>query len=400
MDNLTHSLAGALLGEASHDLAGQKKEAPNRRTLLITASIISNNFPDLDGVYTNIMPAPLGYLLHHRGHTHTILLVIPQLLLIFGLLLLIPSFRRQLKDRHTLKLTALVVGLGLLIHMLLDSWNSYGIHPFYPFSSRWLYGDLVFIVEPYLWFAFAAPLFMTFKTKWARALTGAPLVAVPLWAAANKLLSWYSVFAVLFFALITYFIARKSNSVSKKIWIGIAAAALFLVVQTFSAVQVRQQLTSSFSPNSPQHKILDLVLTPLPANPLCWSVLQLESDTANDKYYVEGKMMSAWPSLLSADKCISVRAISKRSENTLSEISSILSRDCFVDAWMRFARAPLIESNVAFDVRYAFGDGSNFSALKISESARSCPRFIPPWSKPRQDLLDDIEKVSPIKAKL
>ena len=41
--------------------------------------------------------------------------------------------------------------MSLLGHLVLDSWNSYGVHPFYPFDMRWYYGDAMFIVEPWLW---------------------------------------------------------------------------------------------------------------------------------------------------------------------------------------------------------------------------------------------------------
>ena len=37
-------------------------------------------------------------------------------------------------------------GLGAVLHIFVDSWNSYGVHPFWPISSRWIYGDFVFIL--------------------------------------------------------------------------------------------------------------------------------------------------------------------------------------------------------------------------------------------------------------
>jgi len=36
-------------------------------------------------------------------------------------------------------------------HPLLDWTNNYGIRPWLPWSEKWSYGDLVFIVDPYLW---------------------------------------------------------------------------------------------------------------------------------------------------------------------------------------------------------------------------------------------------------
>src|SRR5207247_4968018 len=48
--------------------------------------------------------------------------------------------------------------LGLLLHLAFDSLNNYGVRPFLPFSSRWLYGDLVFIVDPWFWLLLGAGL--------------------------------------------------------------------------------------------------------------------------------------------------------------------------------------------------------------------------------------------------
>ena len=48
------------------------------RLPLVSRPLSGND--DLDLVLTALAPAPLGYLLHHRGHTHTLLYVLPQAL--------------------------------------------------------------------------------------------------------------------------------------------------------------------------------------------------------------------------------------------------------------------------------------------------------------------------------
>jgi sec-independent protein translocase protein TatC len=52
--------------------------------------VLAGNFPDLDLVLTPLLPAPLGYLLHHRGHTHTVLYALPQMLLLAALMVALP----------------------------------------------------------------------------------------------------------------------------------------------------------------------------------------------------------------------------------------------------------------------------------------------------------------------
>ena len=81
MDNLTHSIIGFGAGELIHRSLPREVEdraQQVRHRLLLVACALASNFPDLDLVLNNLLPPPLGYLLHHRGHTHTALLAIPQ----------------------------------------------------------------------------------------------------------------------------------------------------------------------------------------------------------------------------------------------------------------------------------------------------------------------------------
>src|SRR5688572_32841257 len=78
MDNLTHTLIGFVAGDAiarsTADVPGGLSAA-TRRSYFVTVAAIGSNIPDLDLVltYGGFAPGKLGYLLHHRGHTHTII---------------------------------------------------------------------------------------------------------------------------------------------------------------------------------------------------------------------------------------------------------------------------------------------------------------------------------------
>jgi membrane-bound metal-dependent hydrolase YbcI (DUF457 family) len=75
MDNLTHSVVGLGIG-ALIDRSLPAEPTPERRRIrsrmLLIIGCLASNFPDLDLVLTPLLDAPLGYLLHHRGHTHTL----------------------------------------------------------------------------------------------------------------------------------------------------------------------------------------------------------------------------------------------------------------------------------------------------------------------------------------
>ena len=45
----------------------------------------------------------------------------------------------------------LLAFLGVATHPLLDLLNTYGVRLLVPFSDRWLYGDTLFIADPWVW---------------------------------------------------------------------------------------------------------------------------------------------------------------------------------------------------------------------------------------------------------
>jgi inner membrane protein len=150
VDNLTHSLVGAALAE----LALRDGAMPASRRLFLAAGVVASNFPDADLLYVRITPPPLGYLLHHRGHTHTVVGLLAQAALLILLWHLLPATRRLAAADRT-RLLALIP-VSLAVHLLMDASNTYGVHPFHPFDSRWYYGDAVFIFEPWLWIVLGA----------------------------------------------------------------------------------------------------------------------------------------------------------------------------------------------------------------------------------------------------
>ncbi|MEN3973246.1 metal-dependent hydrolase [Sphingomicrobium sp. XHP0235] len=138
MDNVTHSLAGALLGQM-----GLKKLTGRAMPTLIIAA----NLPDLDAV------AVLGGIEHlavRRGITHgpIAMLVLP--LILTGLMLLYNRWRPSKQEVRPSWLLLLAF-IGTLSHPALDWLNSYGIRLLAPFSDRWFAGDTLFIIDPWVW---------------------------------------------------------------------------------------------------------------------------------------------------------------------------------------------------------------------------------------------------------
>lgn len=96
----------------------------------------------------------------------------------------------------------LAISAGLLLHLLMDYLNPFGLHPFHPFDSRWYFGDLVFILEPVFWVTFCIPLAMMMPWRLPRILGVAALLGVPLYFTARAFLPWFLFAALAAIALV------------------------------------------------------------------------------------------------------------------------------------------------------------------------------------------------------
>jgi inner membrane protein len=143
MDNLTHTLFGAVLGEA-----GLKRRTP----LAMPVLLIGANLPDLD-----IIAAFTGHSLSfRRGWTHGALALVILPLLLAGTALLWDRWRRRKRPGGGLPpgrpVDLVVVSfVAVLSHPFLDWLNNYGLRWLMPFDGTWFYGDALFIIDPWLW---------------------------------------------------------------------------------------------------------------------------------------------------------------------------------------------------------------------------------------------------------
>jgi inner membrane protein len=140
MDNLTHSLAGAILGQM-----GLKKLTGRAMPTLIIAA----NLPDLDAVAALLGTQSLAI---RRGITHG-----PPAMLILPLLLTAAMLAwerwRPNKSGQPVRFRPLLLlaCLGTWSHPALDWLNSYGVRLLEPFSHRWFAGDTLFIIDVWIW---------------------------------------------------------------------------------------------------------------------------------------------------------------------------------------------------------------------------------------------------------
>jgi inner membrane protein len=403
MDNLSHSLVGLAVGELVHrslpadaDPARQR----TRRRLMLVSCWAASNFPDLDLVLGGRLPSPLGYLLHHRGHTHTLLLEIPQALLLFALLwLLWPGARDLLRASKPARAGLLAaVAAGFLLHLGMDALNSYGVHPFYPFDPRWVYGDMVFILEPVFWVAGAVPLAMMLGSRFWRTLTLLALAAMLAYFTMRGFLHWASLAALLGFGAGLALLQRRAGHTGRHALCAALLAALGFVAVQGAATRQGQAIVAE-QLRDPASTLLDTAMTAFPANPLCWIFVTVERDKVAGSYRLRRGMVSIAPSLLALDACPAALSEGKpgpgaqflvnwSQQGALARLRALQADNCRFDAWMRFARMPALSADSASDARFSTTPIGNFTTLRLDdEQGRPCPSGVPGWGYPRADLL-------------
>ncbi|HYX47108.1 MAG TPA: metal-dependent hydrolase [Sphingomicrobium sp.] len=140
MDNLTHSLVGAVMGRM-----GLQRLSPRA----MPAMIVAANLPDVDSFVAKWLGTTARTF--HRGFTHGIggMLTMP-----FLAVAIIWAWEKLRPGKQgSIKLGGLLVAcfVAVLSHPALDFLNTYGVRLLEPFSHRWFYGDTLFIVDPWIW---------------------------------------------------------------------------------------------------------------------------------------------------------------------------------------------------------------------------------------------------------
>ena len=137
MFNSTHTLVGIALSRA-----GLNRWSPHATA----TAVVATNFPDLDSF--TLFANSAAYLEHHRGITHSVL-AIPFLAGFVAAVMWAITSRSVAPTTRFQPLFAIAL-VVMMTHPLLDYLNPYGLRPFLPFEKTWLYGDTLFIIDPWI----------------------------------------------------------------------------------------------------------------------------------------------------------------------------------------------------------------------------------------------------------
>jgi len=380
VENLTHSLLGAALAELALPVGATTAQ----RRVFFAVGIIAANLPDADLLYSNITPEPLGYLLHHRGHTHTVAGVVVQALLV-GAVCLLPVIRRAVGSLRR-RLWALIA-ISLLGHLVLDSWNSYGVHPFWPLDVRWYYGDAIYIMEPWLWMLLGVAATLNTRTDRGRVVLGLVLAALA------GALAWFGMIPV--GALVAVVVAALALAATTYTWaprrrsgVALALTALFVGAMFGLRERVRARVVTAIAPAT-RGAIVDVVLSPQAANPLCWAALVVATNEPAGEYVTTRGTASAFGSVGCGSTHATAVVWTEPLRQSLLALRELDRRYCAVHAWMQFGRAPEMAEGAIGDLRYGGARRENFSTMRLppSDQAARCPPHLTGWGMPRADLL-------------
>jgi inner membrane protein len=374
MDNLTHSLVGLAAAKA-----GLERLSPGATAVCVLAA----NAPDAD------VAATLGgrwfYLQHHRGITHSIVgtlllaLLIP-VLFYCGDWLLARWRGRERRVRFKGLLLASV--LMSLSHPLLDWTNNYGVRPLLPWSGQWFYGDLVFIVDPWIWLVLGGACFLLTARTGLRALPWAVLVlGLSLLVMSSRLestrLGSPNLFRVIWFSALAALALAHWKGLAARWGSRIAGTALAFVVIYWGALFVlhRSALDGARAlanrlAASRSERVWRVAAMPTLADPLRWRCVA-ETDRATYLYDLR----------LGGDDRLTGETGALRYEKPLQE-SAVLAAQAAQDVravvLLNFARFPvmLVDGDCASQAIVQFADlryteprrgerGSGFAAVDI-----------------------------------
>jgi len=148
MDTLTHALSGALAARAAEPGESLAKRLPRRTRLWL--GFWAAAFPDSDFVVRFL--DPFVYITTHRGITHSFVML-PVWALVLGL-----AVWWLTRRRYSYRDIAIVIGIGIGIHILGDVITAFGTMVFSPVSGWRAQWPVTFIIDPVFTFIIVAGL--------------------------------------------------------------------------------------------------------------------------------------------------------------------------------------------------------------------------------------------------
>lgn len=329
MDNLTHTLVGLVAAKAGLERAS---------AYATTVCVVAANAPDAD-----ILAAAKGrwfYLENHRGITHSIVGVVALAIAIpLAFYLIEKLFARWRGTETKIRLRGLLLAsfVASATHPVLDWTNNYGVRPFLPWSGKWYYGDLVFIVDPYIWLVLGgAAMLATATNIWRTSLWS--VLAVVLTVAVvlvradvpiTARVIWLAGIVIFFLAYRLKFAARFGRAIPALALIFVPAYWSALAFAHSRALDNAQAITSDIAARNSE-TTSRVAAMPSLANPLRWRVV---SETERADYVLQLS--------LAGDQRAGVKRFERLQGADAQRIAQLADEDERARIFLNFARFPV-----------------------------------------------------------
>jgi inner membrane protein len=168
----------------------------------------------------------------------------------------------------------------------------------------------------------------------------------------------------------------------------LALTALFVVAMFGVRERARTMVLGAMSLAS-RANLVDIILSPAPANPLCWSALTVVREDATAEFVMTRGTVATMTSAGCGSGHRSAVVWDDPVRQSRLRLRALARTDCSVRAWLQFGRAPQVAGGAIGDVRYGGATRDNFSRMLLPSDARpaACPPHLTHWGLPREDLL-------------
>ena len=291
MDPFTHTLVGLTAAKA-----GLERLSP----LATTVCVLAANSPDSD-IVVALTTDRWNYLHHHRGITHSIVGVIVLAFVVPTLVWLAERGWAKLRHRRAkLQYRGLLLAsiIATATHPLMDWTNNYGVRPFLPWNGRWFYGDLVFIVDPFILLIVGGAAFLATSNRWPKivlwALLGAAFITLSfiIGGIRDPTLQGAAIARIVLLAGVIVFVSVRVAGIARGRERIIAAGALALVICYWGVLAVAHRsalngaaLVAHHAASKFNERVSRVVAMPTLANPTRWFCVA-ETDRAVYRFTV------------------------------------------------------------------------------------------------------------------
>ena len=188
-------------------------------------------------------------------------------------------------------------------------------------------------------------------------------------------------------AAVAIALLTRSWPARRRSGVALALSAAFVTSMFALSSRVEEEVLASVNWAS-RSEIVDVVLSPQAANPLCWTVLALAKQEPRGEYVTSRGAAAPF----GGPGCGSDRAAAvvwgEQVRHSLPQLRELYARDCWVRGWMQFGRVPEVRQGSIGDLRYGPSD-ANFTTMQLRSGAAAaeCPPNLTNWGRPRADLL-------------